>query len=383
MSLLLVLSQDDGAERVRWFGLDDIFWLTILVVFVVAIVAAFVRLLQKDKCLKLLDDFHVTYLAGGGRTIWGDLRVAGGGLELIYDAPYRTRRGLAKSTSLIFPDELNGCVAICRIDHGLTERERRDREAQISHSFRPGPLRRAARWLRNVINTVRDAVVKALSMAAGQVAKTRPVGGAISSQKGQVDELGSALVGVVGNAYEQLLERHIGRPVILELAHPGGAEKPAVELPGYLVDYSDRFVAVFNATHEPQETFELEITATALREGLSIERHDDKVVLACDGDDPLVARRMTCGGTTTDLSVTLVPGTSVVLTAPPGEPVVLELERTRHIDIVCPRSVARIRHGSDASARRGDWSGAAPEVEEGAEITASRRDADQTTPEAP
>ncbi len=362
MIALLLLGQDDAAASNGWFGLDDVFWLTILLVFVVGIVAAFVRLLQKDKCLKLLDDYHVTCLAGGRRTIWGDLHVSSSGLELVYDAPYRTQRGLAKTTSLIFADELNACVAICRTVHGLTDQERNDREEQIRRSFRPGPFRRMARWLRNVINTIRDAFVKALGLAAGQVGKARPVGGAISSQKGQIDQLGATLVGAAGNAYEQLLERHIGRPVILELAHPAGADRPAVELPGYLVDYSDRFVAVFNVDHAPEEAFEIEVTDSLQREGVRIDRAERNVVLACEGEDVLMVRRMTCAGVTTDLSVALVPGTAVQLTAPAGEPVVLHLERTRHIDIVCPRSSARIRHGSDAAGSRREWSGVAPEV---------------------
>jgi hypothetical protein len=363
MTAWVILGQEEGGAATRWFGLGDIFWLTILVVFVLAIVAAFVRLLQKDKCLKLLDDYHVTYLAGGRRTIWGDLRVAGGGLELVYDAPYRTRRGLSKTTSLIFADELNACVAICRTVHGLTGQERRDREVQIRRSFRPGPVRRLARWLRNVINTLRDAFVKALGMAAGQVAKTRPIGGAIGGQRGQVDQLGATLVGAVGNAYEQLLERHIGRPVILELANPAGDDKPALELPGYLVDYSDRFVAVFNVEHEAQEAFEIEVTDTLQREGVKIDRAGEKLEVTCEGDDALTVRSITCAGATTDLSVTLVPGTSAQLTAPAGAPVVLQLERTRHIDIVCPRASARVRHGSEAGAARRDWSGVAPDVE--------------------
>jgi hypothetical protein len=364
MITLVFLGQDDVAASGGWFGLDDVFWLTILLVFVLGIVAAFVRLLQKDKCLKLLDDYHVTCLAGGRRTIWGDLHVSSSGLELVYDAPHRTQRGLAKTTSLIFADELNACVAICRTVHGLTDQERHDREKQIRCSFRPGPFRRLARWLRNVINTIRDAFVKALGLAAGQVSKTRPVGGAISSQKGQIDQLGATLVGAAGNAYEQLLERHIGRPVILELAHPAGADRPVVELPGYLVDYSDRFVAVFNVEHEPQEAFELQVTEPVQREGVKVDRDADKLMLTCEGSDALTLRRMTVGDAVTDLSVTLIPGTSVQLTVPTREPVVLQLERTRHIDIVCPRSSARIRHGSDAVGSRRDWSGVAPVVEE-------------------
>jgi hypothetical protein len=359
---LVFLGQDDGAASSGWFGLGNVFWLTILLIFILGIVAAFVRLLQKDKCLKLLDDYHVTYLSGGRRTIWGDLQVSSGGLELVYDAPYRSRRGLAKGTSLIYTDELDTCVAICRTEHGLTAKERRNRQKQIRRSFRPGPFRRLARWLRNVINTLRDAVVKALGLVAGQVAKTKPMGGALGSQKGQVDQLGTALVGTVGNAYEQLLERHIGRPVVLVMTNPAGGDIPAVELPGYLVDYSDRFVAVFNVEHEAQETLELEVTDAVHREGVKVGRTGDKLELTCDGEDALTLQRMTYGGAVTDLSVTLLPGTSVQLTVPAGEPAVLHLERTRHIDIVCPRSSARIRHGSDAAIHRRDWSGVAPEV---------------------
>jgi hypothetical protein len=368
MSELIFLAQDEAADAAGgWFGLSNIFWLTILVIFVLGIVAAFLRLRQKDKCLKLLEDYHVTYLAGGRTPIWGDLCVAGGGLELVYDAPFVTSRGLAKSTSLIFPDELNGCVAVCRTVHGLTEKEQRSRRRQIRRSFRPGLFRRVARWLRNVINTLRDAFVKTLGMLAGQVTKARPVGAAVGSQKGQVDQLGAELIGVVGNAYEKLLERHIGRPVVLVLNHPAGGDHPPTELPGYLVDYTDRFVAVFNVDHEPVETFELPVAEPVQREGVKVERAGNKVTLACEGEDALIVRSMSCGATTTDLAVTVLPGTSLRLTVPPGESVVLSLERTRRIDIVCPRATARVRHGSDGVARaaaRRDWSGVAPEVDE-------------------
>jgi hypothetical protein len=360
----ILLGQDEVAATNGWFGLSNIVWLTILVIFGLAIVAAFVRLLQKDKCLKLLHDYHVTYLAGGHRTIWGDLQVSSSGLELVYDAPYRTQRGLAKTTSLIFADELDACVAICRTVHGLTDQERHERERQIRRSFRPGLFRRLARWLRNVVNTLRDAFVKALGLVAGQVAKARPMGGAVGTQKGQVDQLGATLVGAVGNAYDQLLERHIGRPVVLVLANPAGGDHPPVELSGYLVDYSDRFVAVFNVEQNPEEAFELQVTEPLQREGVKVGRDGDKLLLSCVGHDALTLRRMTFGDAVTDLSVTLVPGTSVQLTAPVGDPVVLELERTRHIDIVCPRSSARVRHGSDAAASRREWSGVAPAVDE-------------------
>ena len=360
----LILAQDQPSGSSGWFGLDDVFWLTILLVFVVAIVGALLRLRQKDKCLKLIDKYHVTYLTVDGRTMWGDLSVASQGLELQFDAPYRTRRGLAKNSLLIFQDELSNCLAICRTVYGLTEAERHDRERQIRRSFEPGLLRRLARWLRNIVNTVRDAFTKALGMAAGQVGRTSPVGGAIKSQRGGIDELGKTLVGAVGNAYEPILERYIGRPVVLELTNPAGSDSPVCELPGYLVDYTDRYVAVFNAQHEPVETLELEVTESLQRDGVKIDLLDDKVVVTCQGEDALVVRRVTFSGRTTDLSVTLIPGCSVRLIRAANEPVTLEIERTRQIDIVCPRSVARIRYGSQGpTVGRTGWSGTAPQME--------------------
>ena len=343
------LSQTESGGS-SWFQFGDLFWLSMLVLFVVAVVTAIVRLRQKDKCLKLLDTYHVTYLTTAGATMWGDLIVSSGGMELCFDTPYQTRRGLAKCSTLIFDDDLGGCLAICRSVHGLTEQERRDREAQIQASFSPGLLRRWRRRLRNLVN---------------QMGKTGGIGGALQSQRSGVDDLGKTFIGTMGNAYEPILERHIGRPVILELADPAGGTTPRCELPGFLVDYSERFVAVFNVEHRPVETIEIEASESMTREGVRIELQDKKVVVACEGDDALVIRRITCGDETTDLAVSLVPGTSVRLPRVPGMPVQLQMERTRRIDIVCPRSMARIRYGSDtlASGRSG-WVGAAPEMAE-------------------
>ena len=65
------LAQTEGGDSGPWIGLGDVFWLTILLVFLLSIIAALLRLRQRDKCLKLLDDSHVTYLAGNAVTMWG------------------------------------------------------------------------------------------------------------------------------------------------------------------------------------------------------------------------------------------------------------------------------------------------------------------------
>jgi len=362
----IMLGQNQAAapSSMPWLHVDTIFWCTILVIFLLAIIGVIIRLRQKDKCLKLLDDYHVTYLSTGGRTIWGDLRVASQGVELLFDAPYTNLRGLTKNSALIFDDELARCLAFCRTVHGLSELEQRHRRRQIRRSFRPGPLRRTWRWLRNVVNMVRDALTRTFSLIAGQVSRAQPLGGAIGGQQTQVDQLGATVIGLVGNAYEPILERHIGRPVILELTSPPGAEHTATQFSGYLVDYSDRFLAVFNVEHEPVEELTLQVTEPIEREGLRIEPADDNVTVHCTGDDAIIIRRMTCGSEIRDLAVVLTGGTNVRLARPSGGggAVTLHLERTRRIDIVCPRSVARIRFGgAPEDAGRSDWAGTAPD----------------------
>ena len=65
-----------------WLNLDDLFWMTVLGVFALTIIGALVRTRQRDKCLKLLNDHHVTYLPVDGEPMWGDLYVSSNGLEL-------------------------------------------------------------------------------------------------------------------------------------------------------------------------------------------------------------------------------------------------------------------------------------------------------------
>ena len=108
-------------DSVGWFGVDDLVWLAVLFIFLAAIASVFVQRLRKDKCLALLNDHHVTYLNETGKPLWGDLRVSSQGLELLYDAPYTTARGLVKTSCLLYPAELSGCVAICRSVRGLTD----------------------------------------------------------------------------------------------------------------------------------------------------------------------------------------------------------------------------------------------------------------------
>ncbi len=79
---------------------STIFWITLGIIFISAIFGAIIKRRQRDRCLRLLDDFHVTLEMTTGRVIWGDLKVFPQGLELVYDAPYATQQGIVKAGAL-------------------------------------------------------------------------------------------------------------------------------------------------------------------------------------------------------------------------------------------------------------------------------------------
>jgi len=358
--------------------LDTIFWFSVLAIFLVTILSAFLRRLAKDKALKLLDDYHVALFVEKRPTIWGDLVVLSQGVELLFDEPFTTRRKLVKSSALIYDDEFAPVVAITRSVHGLTDQEKQDRKRQIRKTFNPGVLRRFRRWLGNLMNTLRDAITKTVGLIIGRITRTSPTGAAIGTQANDINQLTGTVVNLAANAYEPLLERYIGKPVILEIFVPGLPEP--VELPGYLVDYTSRFIAVFNVDHTPIETHEIKLdksSGTVTVNGLLITVSDEHTTLTCVGRDPVVLRHICCltDQQPTELGMALIQGTSVTL-GPIRDATTLTIEVTRQIDIVAPRTRARIRYGSVVRNPEGShqWLDIGPALERVEKLRTNLRD---------
>ncbi len=367
VSLLLAqVPETPAAETIQavppWWHviLDNALALTILFVFLTAIITVIVQQRRKDKCLKLLRGYHVSYLTTSGRVIWGDLIVYSKGLELVYDSPYETLRGIRKSSSIIYEPDMAGCLAICRSVDALTDQEKRLRRRQIRRSFRPGPIRRMLRWFRNIVSTLKDAFSKAFSLLIGQLAKR--TGGVLASQQAGVDQIGQTLIGAAGNAYEPILERHIGRHVVLQLTSPADPNQQKIDLPGYLVDYTDKYLAVFNVEHEPVSEQTLTVSEPIEQPGFKITLTDQAVTITCTGPDILIVQSIRTDKRFVRLEVPLTNGTAVSLRRDDSESVELKLERTRRVDIVCPRTQAIVLFGGDEEAgHRLNEHGIAPE----------------------
>jgi hypothetical protein len=368
------------AER-SFLSLDTLFWFTVLTIFIVTILSALLRRLSKDKALSLFHEYHVSFFSERRATLWGDCLVYSQGIELLFDQAFTTRRKLVKSSALLYDDEFGPMVCLTRSIHGLHPHELEDRKAQIHATFKPGLVRRARRWFRNMLNTMRDAITKTMNLVVGRftAAAGGVAGAALATQTGDINALAGNVMNLAANAYEPLLERYIGQPVILEInlpAPPGPPPPPnwvppTAEFPGYLVDYTQRFLAVFNVDHEPVETLEI-----VLEPGkppvpdladFKVTLTDADTIIRCEGKDAFVLRTISSNGEDSDLGIAMIPGTSLVL-ARVTAMTKLAVERTRQIDLIVPRSRARIRFGSmpvrpNRRQGRRNWLGLAPVLE--------------------
>jgi hypothetical protein len=327
--------------------MNDVLWASIGLIFLTAVVSAVVRLRSRDKCLKLLRGQRVTLEMVTGRTIWGDAEIYGRGMRVEYPAAHRTPSGLVKSAYLLYEEELADLLAVARIEGALSEGQRAERLDQIDATFDPGPLRRSWRVLRNIVNTLNDAIMRALELVVGQVAK-QSGSSLLAARQKEVASAGGTVLGAVGNAYEPMLEALIGQPVVLELASPADPTRKTIELSGYLAEYSTRFVAVFNVDHDPTEAMTIAVAADGSVDapvGIEVELDERAVVVRHTGGAPLRLVSLVRDSAHKPLDILLLPGAYARMVRPDGA-FQLRTERQPRLDLVCPRQYAVVRHAS-------------------------------------
>ncbi len=357
-----------------------IFYLTLLFIFLTAIVTTLVTKWSRDKCLKLFHRYHITLERGRGQTIWGTLKVFSNGLEVMYDHPYTDTRGRRKTSYMLYQPEVEQqVISIVRFHDELNPLQQAKRQRQIRRSFNPGPIRRMWRWIRNLVNTLRDAFSQAIGVAVGQFQRMHPAT-VLSTQAGSVTQIGQALVSKFGNAYEPLLEQYIGQPVILDVQDPINPNNVMRSYTGYLVDYTAQFVAVFNVEHSADDPVELTLPDIKQGETLpplpgppppgapapqlpepTMQAHN--LAVRIDGlrmkiqnlrSDPVVVRALRREGfETLTLGVIIPPSAMLDLPARDARGGVLVCQVVRCLDIVAPRRVATVRHAGELVERRG------------------------------
>lgn len=352
---------------------STIFYLTLLFIFLTAIVTTFVTRWSKDKCLALLKRSHVTLVRNRGlKATWGALRVFSAGVEVVFDSPYTDLRGHRRTTQLFYQSDLDTSVlCLCRVHDELSEKEKLWRQRQIRRHFNPGPLKRSWRGVRNMINTLRDAVNTAIGAAVNQYARMNPASAVLSTQAGAVTQIGQTLVNRFGNAYEPLLEQYIGKPVILDLADPLDPNNATVQFSGFLADYTQNWVALLNREHNTTEEIRLDLPnieqgdamppipgapppggvlpplppPIASVSGLELRIDDKRFRLFNSRHYPMVVRKLVRPGFEPLRFGTVIPPRCwLELPVRDARGSVLHVSAMDNVDIVAPRKWATVRH---------------------------------------
>jgi hypothetical protein len=359
---------------------SSIFYITILFIFLTAIITTIATKLSKDKCLKFLHGYHVTLERFRGQLTWGQLKVFSTGIEVVYDHPYTDWRGRKKTSYMIYQQELDSqLLSLLRYHDELTPTKQAERTRQIHHMFNPGPLRRIWRKIRNLLNTLKDAFNAAIGAVVGQYQRLNPSSAVLSTQGNQVTQIGQTLLSKFANAYEPLLEQYIGQQVILDIADPLNPNNTTNEFVGFLADYTQNFIAVFNVEHTTAEKFSLtlpdvekgemmaplppppppgapaNVLPAALKEenGLAVRIDAGRFRIWNNRSESVILRRMEREGFEPIEFGAVVPPNGVFdLPARDARRATLIFEVVRVVDVVAPRKFATVRHAGELVDRK-------------------------------
>jgi len=223
----------------------DTMTITIIFIVVATVLGIFLKGRSRDRCLKDFARYMITLENKAGKSIWGTLRVETTGLELTYPEKHTNSDGNINVSYILYKSEFGTIQALVRLHEQLTDPNKKHREKTLKQTYHPSIFRRMRRNVRNFFNTVRDSVMEISTLLIGQAKKSAAMGKMISSQDKHVSRMQKDVVSSTGTAFEPLMERHIGRRVVLELKRGD----QWVEYSGVLKDYTAEFVEILDVDY--------------------------------------------------------------------------------------------------------------------------------------
>ena len=226
--------------------MDNTFGITILFIALATFVAAFIRRITIDKCLRDFRGFMVTLEELDGTRVWGKLRVESTGLEFLYPEKHEDVDGHFENSFILYKHELSQIAALLRYHDQLSADSRRKREYTLELTYHPNFNRRLKRKTINVFKTVRDSLTEVANLVMSRAKKAGSVGTTLTSQDKYVTQMQKKLMGATGTSYEPLLERYIGHKVVAEFLR--GEE--VSEYCGVLKEYSAEFIELMDIDYD-------------------------------------------------------------------------------------------------------------------------------------
>jgi len=196
----------------------------------------------RDRCLKDFGGFLTTVQDKNGKRLWGRLVVFTTGLEFCYRDDY-TDGDHIETSSILYKQEFANIWVLFRFHDELSPKNQARRLRQLQRSFHPKFPRRIGRSIRNLLVNLKDAFTDITSTVLSAVSTSSPAAKVLAAQQARVTRAQTDLMGYAGTAYDPILERHIGKRIVVEITTPANVVEEHV---GVLKEYSAAFLEVLD-----------------------------------------------------------------------------------------------------------------------------------------
>ncbi len=225
----------------------DSLTITIIFIAVSTLVGAFIKGRIRDKCLLDFNAEPVNLELKDGKVIWGILRIEATGLELVYKESYLDKAdNHIENSFLLYKHEYSTIECIARFVEDLNESQAKKREGALKKLHSQRGVRRLGRRFRNFFATVRDSVMEVANLLMGRVRQAGSVGKVMEGRDKYVNKMKEGVFSSLNTSFEPLLEKHLGKKIILEIAKEG----KIVEYSGVLRRYTAEFIEVMDVEYD-------------------------------------------------------------------------------------------------------------------------------------
>jgi len=225
--------------------LENALLITIIFIIVSTIIGTFISSRRRDRCLTSFSDFMVTLLEKDGKRVWGYLAVETSGLELLYSEDYRDEDHI-ETSYILFKEGYDNIYLLLRFHSELSEENKRRRIQEVKRAYHPWPPRLLARKARNVANTCKDSIFELLGLAMTRAKTANPALATLASEQKSVTRVEKGIAGYLGRAYDPMLEKYIGKRIVLEITT---GKEEIQEYVGIFKDYSQQFLQVMDVSY--------------------------------------------------------------------------------------------------------------------------------------
>lgn len=316
--------------------------ITITLIFLATSAAGYLRARYTDRCLRSFHGFQVTLSRTDGRQVWGRMDLSPGGIEFTFPERESDEERL-KTSYLLYAAEYKLIQSLVRYAERLTDAERRRRDADIARSFHPGPARRAFRRARNFLGSATDSLREVLAMVLGRVQKTQDRYVAAEGTDA-LTKIGGTALAEVSSTHDPLLERQIGRQVVLEVLEGDEIHEHA----GIFKDYSGDFLHILDVQYPQSRVIEFTAERPVEHARIAVSREGEVVTIANHGRRPALVQGIDAGGGERGVDAIVEPEGAIDLRVEAAaDRVRLRLQTVCDLDMIVPRARATVRNRAE------------------------------------